>query len=372
MFSIPKFLERTSNKVARSILNTYSRNVHYLTIDGTKEKIYQKKDFTESILKTNIKNKQIGVIGYGTQGRSQSLNLKDNNFNVIIGTREGNSYKKAEEDGWVKDSNLFSIEEVAKRSDIIFYLLSDAGQINSWQSIYPYLTQNKTLYFSHGFGVVYKDQTNIIPPHNIDVILVAPKGAGISVREKFLNNQGINVSVAVHNDHSGAAKDTALALADGIGGDTAFETTFQKEVYSDLVGERSVLMGMIQGAFSAQYKVLRHRGHSPSEAYNETVEEALVSLYPLINEKGMDWLYANCSTTAQRGALDWAPRFEQAIRPIIEDCYDSVMTGKETKNVIDANSDKNYREKLNKELETLSNTELWRVGKVIRELRKGS
>jgi len=264
---------------------------------------------------------------------------------------------------------LLPIEQAVCHTDIIQYLLSDVGQMKQWPFIEQYLTKGKTLYFSHGFGITYQDQTNIVPPKDVDVVLVAPKGAGMTVRNEFLKGKGINVSYAIEQDNSGNAKDTCLALAFGIGCGHAFETTFQKECYSDLTGERCVLMGLIQGAFKAQYDVLRENGHSPSEAYNETVEEALVSLYPLISDQGMDWLYANCSTTAQRGALDWAPRFEEVLKPVISDCYNNVLNGVETENVINSNSDQNYRRKLNNELYNMGKHELWQVASKLRDLR---
>ena len=168
--------------------------------------------------------------------------------------------------------------------------------------------------------------------------MVAPKGPGIFVRRNFLEGKHVNASWAVHQDSTGNAEETCLALGFGIGCNNLFETTFKKEVYSDLVGERSVLMGMMQGAFLAQYDVLREKGHSPAEAYNETVEEALQTLYPLIAENGMAWMYSNCSTTAQRGALDWAPEYYNAIKPVIERCYESVESGNEADLAVNANS----------------------------------
>jgi ketol-acid reductoisomerase len=345
------------------------RNISIIKVPGYTEQIIERSDYPLSKCHYILRNQTIGIIGYGPQGRGQSLNLKDNGFKVNIGVRKGKSFDLALEDGWKEDVNLFSIEETAERSNIIKYLLSDAGQIQTWNSLYPHLTTGKTLYFSHGFGIVYNKYTNIKPPSDIDVVLVAPKGAGMTVRNLFKKGEGINVSYAVHNDYTGEAKDKCLALAFGIGCGNAFETTFEKEVYSDLVGERCVLMGMIQGAFLAQYNVLRKHGHSPAEAYNETVEEALVSLYPLISEKGMDWLYSNCSTTAQRGALDWAPVFESTLSDIIENCYEEVLNGNEAKKVIGYNSKENYRENLNKELEKINNQELWQIAKQIRKLR---
>ena len=358
-------------------LNNFSKlkkikNVRYLqevVINGYLENIIERKDYPIEKCKKIINERQIGVIGYGPQGRCQSLNLRDNGFNVKIGLRKGKSWDLALEDGWVENKDLLSIEDACDCSDIIQYLLSDAGQIHCWKDVHSYLLENKTLYFSHGFGITYKEKTNIVPPYNIDVVLVAPKGAGNTVREKFLEGNGINFSYGIHQDFTGKAKETALALGFGIGGGHGFETTFEKETYSDLLGERCVLMGLIQGAFKAQYDILRRNGHSPIEAYNETVEEALVSLYPLINEKGMDWLYSNCSTTAQRGALDWAKRFEIELKPIIDECYRHVVIGSEAENSIKKNSLENYREELNKELDEINNQEIWKTAKIMRKYR---
>lgn len=316
-----------------------------------------------------LKNKTISIIGYGTQGRSQALNLRDSRFNVILGLRDGYSYQQALNDGWREHYNLFNIEEAAYRGDIIKFLLSDIGQIKQWNNIQPYLKMDKTLYFSHGFGITYPEYTNILPPGDIDVIMVAPKCAGTTIRERYLTGQGVNASYAIHQDFTGKAKDTCIALGFAIGCKNIFETTFKKEVYSDLVGKRCVLMGLIQGAFKAQYSVLRERGHSPTEAYNETVEEALISLWPLIKDKGMDWMYANCSTTAQRGALDWAPKFENVLKPVIEECYLEVENGNEVKKLININEDPKYDFKLYNELKQISNQEMWTIAKEIRKLR---
>ncbi len=334
------------------------------------EHIYMKKDFCKDKISSYLNNNTISVLGYGPQGRSQSLNMIDNNINVILGLRkDGNSYNKALEDGWIPNKNLFTIEEAVEKSNIVKYLLSDVGQIKTWDKIVPYLNENKTLYFSHGFGITYKHLTNINPPKNIDIIMVAPKGAGISVREKFLNNEGINCSYAIYQDYSGDAKKKCIALAYGFGCDIAYETTFEKETYSDLTGERCVLMGLIQGAFKAQYDLLIEKGHSPLEAYNETVEEALVSLYPLIADKGMDWLYSNCSTTAQIGALNWAPKFEKVLKPVIRQCYNDVTNDKEVNDVIKANSDSEYRKNLNKRVNEIANQDIWISARNVKALQ---
>ncbi len=190
------------------------------------------------------------------------------------------------------------------------------------------MTEGKALYFSHGFGIVYGNQTGILPPKDIDVILVAPKGSGTSVRANFLSGSGINSSFAVHQDYTGCALDRTLATGIAIGSGYLFQTTFANEVYSDLTGERGILMGALAGMMEAQYNTLRAHGHSPSEAFNETVEELTQCLIRLVAQNGMDWMYANCSTTAQRGALDWKGRFREAVEPVFNDLYQSVLSGK--------------------------------------------
>ena len=342
-----------------------------IDIKGNKETIIERSDYPMEKCKEILSGEVTAILGYGPQGRGQSLNMRDQGIDVLIGLRKGRSWDKALEDGWEEGKHLVSMEEAAGRGTIIQYLISDAGQISNWPMVKSNLNDGDALYFSHGFGIVYKDQTNIIPQENVDVILVAPKGSGLSLRRLFEAGQGINSSYAIHQDYTGRARERCLATAFAIGSAHIFETTFAHEVYSDLTGERSVLMGMIEGAFRAQFNVLRANGHSASEAFNETVEEALMSLYPLINERGMDWMYANCSATAQRGALDWAPRFQEAIQPVIEEIYQRVRDGKETQVAIDANSRDDYREQLEKELKEIDESELWTAGRALRPLRPG-
>ena len=337
---------------------------------GTVEEVVTRDEFPLSKAKEVLKNEVIGIIGYGVQGPGQSLNLKDNGFNVIIGQRKNSkSWEKAIKDGWIEGENLFEIDEACRRATIIQYLLSDAGQIQVWPLIKEHLTENKTLYFSHGFGITYQNQTNIIPPKNIDVILVAPKGSGTSLRRLFIEGNGLNSSFAIHQNHTGRAREKVISLGIGVGSGYLFETTFKKEVFSDLTGERGSLMGAIQGLFAAQFEILRKKGHSPSEAFNETVEEATQSLYPLVAENGMDWMYANCSTTAQRGALDWWKKFRDAVYPVFEELYDSVENGNETKITIESNNKPDYRISLEKELKELKESELWKTGSEVRKLR---
>ncbi len=341
-----------------------------INFGGSVENVVTREEFPLKKAQETLKDETIAIIGYGVQGPGQSLNLKDNGFNVIIGQRKNSeSWDKAVADGWVEGETLFEIEEACKRGTIIQYLLSDAGQIAVWDTVKAHLTPGKALYFSHGFAITYKEDTNIIPPKDVDVILVAPKGSGTSLRRMFLEGRGLNSSYAIFQDATGNAFDRVVALGIGVGSGYLFETTFQKEVYSDLTGERGTLMGAIQGIFEAQYSVLRENGHSPSEAFNETVEELTQSLMPLVAENGMDWMYANCSATAQRGALDWKDKFRDAVLPVFKDLYKSVSSGKEAKHVIASTGTNDYRATLNKELAELDNSEMWQAGRAVRKLR---
>ena len=341
-----------------------------INFGGVEEKVVTREEFPLEKAREVLRDETIAVIGYGVQGPGQSLNLKDNGFNVIVGQREGSkSWDKAVADGWVPGKTLFGIEEAARRATIIQYLLSDAGQIAVWPSIKKHLTPGKALYFSHGFGITYKERTGIVPPADVDVILIAPKGSGTSLRRMFLQGRGLNSSYAVFQDATGRAFERVVALGIGVGSGYLFETDFKREVYSDLTGERGTLMGAIQGIFAAQYDTLRANGHTPSEAFNETVEELTQSLMPLVAENGMDWMYANCSTTAQRGALDWWKRFRDATKPVFEELYREVAAGNEAQRSIDLNSKPDYREKLDEELRQMRESEMWQTGAVVRKLR---
>ncbi|ABK89927.1 ketol-acid reductoisomerase [Francisella tularensis subsp. novicida] len=337
---------------------------------SVEETVITQQEFTlEKALET-LKDETIAIIGYGVQGPAQALNLRDNGFNVIIGQRENSkSWDKAIEDGWVAGKSLFNIAEATAKGTIVVNLLSDAGQIASWSTIKENLKAGDLLMFSHGFGVTYSEKTSIIPPADVDVALVAPKGSGTSVRRLFLAKKGINSSYAIYQDATGKAEKRTLAYGIGVGSGYLFETTFEKEVYSDLTGERGVLMGALAGIIEAQYEVLRANGHSPSEAFNETVEELTQSLVPLVAENGMDWMFANCSTTAQRGALDWAPKFRDATKGVFAELYNEVKNGNEAQRTIDKNSHADYRKDLEKELEELSQKEVWQAGKTVRSLR---
>ena len=317
-----------------------------------------------------LQDETVAVLGYGVQGPGQAMNMRDNGINVIVGQREGGqSWQRAVDDGFEPGKTLFPLEAAAEKGTIIQYLLSDAGQSAVWPKIKPCLKDGDGLCFSHGFSVVYSDLTAVALPENVDVIMVAPKGSGRTVRSNFLEGSGINSSYAVFQDYTGRAQERTIAVGMAIGSGYLFPTTFEKEVHSDLTGERGVLMGCLAGVMEAQYGLLREHGHSPSEAFNETVEELTQSLIRLVAENGMDWMYANCSTTAQRGALDWRHRFRDAVSPVFDELYESVVSGNETRIVLDANSAPDYREKLQEELDKMRNSEMWRAGRAVRELR---
>jgi len=338
---------------------------------GVKEEVIMRKEFPLSRARRVLKDEVIAVLGYGVQGPAQSLNLKDNGFRVIVGqAREfKRDWDRAVKDGWKPGRDLFDLEEAARRGTIVMMLVSDAAQMAIWPRIKPQLQPGDALYFSHGFSIVFQDKTGVVPPEFVDVIMVAPKGSGTSVRRNFLAGAGINSSFAIHQDATGRARERCLAIGVGIGSGYLFPTTFQKEVYSDLTGERGVLMGALAGIMEAQYETLRRHGHTPSEAFNETVEELTQSLIRLIDENGMDWMFSNCSATAQRGALDWKPRFKKAVMPVFRELYHSVKSGREAERVIRACGRKDYQQRLARELARMGNSEMWRAGRVVRSLR---
>jgi ketol-acid reductoisomerase len=337
-------------------------------VGGVKETVYERKDVPN--FREILKNEVVCTIGYGPQGRAQALNLRDNGINVFVCNRKDQNYELAKKEGWVEGKTLFDdMSASVKRATIVQYLLNDAAQKQCWSKVGPFLQPGAAIYFSHGFSIVYKDQTGVVPASNVDVLLVAPKGSGTTVRRLYQAGSGINCSFAVGQNATGRARERCMALGVAIGCGYMFETTFQQEVFSDLTGERGVLMGAIYGIFRAQYELFRKRGHSPAEAFNETVEEGTQSLYPLIGENGMDWMYRNCSATAQRGALDWYKKFEAAVTPVFEELYNKVASGEETRRVLDINSQPNYVELLDQELKQVANDEMWQVGKIVRELR---
>ena len=341
-----------------------------INFGGMEEEVVTREEFPLYKARDVLKNEIVAVLGYGVQGPAQAMNMRDNGINVIVGQRKGTAnWDRAVADGWVPGNTLFSIEEAAERGTVVQYLLSDAGQRSQWPKIVELLNEGDMLCFSHGFSITFKDLTGVVPLPHMDVALVAPKGSGRSVRANFLDGSGIDASFAIYQDATGRAYERTIALGISIGSGYLFPTTFEKEVYSDLTGERGVLMGALAGVMEAQYNELRKHGHSPSEAFNETVEELTQSLIRLVGQNGMDWMYANCSTTAQRGALDWKNKFRDAVAPVFKDLYQSVISGEETRIVLEKNSDPNYREKLDAELKVMRESEMWMAGAAVRSLR---
>ena len=338
---------------------------------GVRERVVTRKEFPLAKARRVLKDETIAVIGYGVQGPAQALNMKENGLKVIVGQAKSfrKDWNRAKRDGWVPGKTLFDIEEAARRGTIVQILVTDAAQRVIWPVVKKNLAAGDALYFSHGFSIVYKDQTKVIPPDELDVIMVAPKGSGTSVRRNFLSGAGINSSYAVYQDATGRAEERCLAVGIGVGSGYLFPTTFEHEVHSDLTGERGILMGALAGVMEAQYETLRKNGHSPSEAFNETVEELTQSLIRLVDENGMDWMFANCSATAQRGALDWRPKFKKAVLPVFKELYGRVKSGKETARVISTCGKRNYKELLDKELSELGGSEMWRAGSAVRKLR---
>ncbi len=338
---------------------------------GVVEDVVTREEFPLEKAREVLKDEVVAVLGYGVQGPAQSLNMRENGIHVIVGQWKGDqaAWDKAVADGWVPGETLFDLEEAVDRGTIIQFLVSDAAQMMTWPRIKPHLKPGDALYFSHGFSIVYSDQTGVVPPDDVDVILVAPKGSGTSVRANFLAGSGINASYAVEQDYTGRAEERAIALGIAIGAGYLFPTTFRNEVVSDLTGERGVLMGALAGIMEAQYNLLRKHGHTPSEAFNETVEELTQSLIRLVDKNGMDWMYANCSTTAQRGALDWRHQFRKAVEPVFDWLYESVVSGEQTRVVLESNSAPDYREKLGEELREMRESEMWRAGAAVRSLR---
>ncbi len=263
-------------------------------------KIYYDKDADLNVLK----GKKIGVIGYGIQGRAQALNLRDSGLEVIVSELEGTeNYKLAREDGF----SPLSADKTAKESQIIHLLTQDHIQPEVYKSsILPNLSKGKALGFSHGFSITFHQ---IIPPENIDVFMVAPKGPGSLVREMFVQEKGVPCLVAVEQNYSGNALNIGLAYAKGIGGTRAgvVETTFKEETETDLFGEQTVLCGGVSALIKAGFETLIEAGYQPEIAYYETCHE-LKLIVDMINKYGLSGMRKRVSDTAEYGDLTRGPR----------------------------------------------------------------
>jgi ketol-acid reductoisomerase len=263
-------------------------------------RIYRNHEINDSILRGST----ITVIGYGSQGRAQALNLRDSGFNVIVGLRrEGRSWKLATSEGFT----VYEIPEAVKRGDVILFLVPDTEQPKVYEEkVKPYISEGKSLCFAHGFNIHFGI---IKPPREVDIFMVAPKSPGAKVREMYLQGKGVPALVAVHNDYSGKALQKALAIAKGIGCARAgvIETTFKEETETDLIGEQCVLVGGLMELIKKGFEVLVEEGYQPEVAYFEVCNEAKL-IMDLIYSGGLLYMLKNVSDTAKYGGLTVGPK----------------------------------------------------------------
>jgi ketol-acid reductoisomerase len=262
-----------------------------------------KKFYEEDADQKIFDGKKVAVIGYGSQGRGQALNLRDSGFDVIIGLRPGKSWNNASADGF----KVYPVTDAVKMAQVVQILLPDEHQAAVYRTeIRPHMTENKCLMFSHGFNIHFGQ---IVPPPNIDVIMVAPKGPGFMVRRTYEEGNGVPALIAVHQDYTGNAHKLALAYAKGIGATRAvvLETTFREETETDLFGEQAVLCGGITSLIKAGFETLVDAGYDPEMAYLEVLHETKL-IVDLIYEGGFTKMRQYISNTAQYGDLTRGPR----------------------------------------------------------------
>ena len=307
-----------------------------MNFGGVDENVVTREEFPLEKAREILKDETIAVIGYGVQGPGQSMNLRDNGFNVIVGQRKGSkTWDKAVADGWVPGETLFEIEEACQRGTIIEYLLSDAAQIEVWPKVKKHLTAGKTLYFSHGFAITYKERTGIVPPADVDVFMAAPKGPGHTVRGQYVIGQGVPCLVAVEQDATGNCKNIALAYIAGIGGARAgiMETTMDIETETDLFGEQTVLCGGVIDLMQCGFETLCEAGYAPENAYFECIHEMKL-IVDLINKGGVAAMNYSISDTAEYGEYVSGPRVidhEQVkanMRAVLSDIQDGSFAGR--------------------------------------------
>lgn len=255
--------------------------------------LYYQKDCDLELLK----GKKVGIIGYGSQGHAHALNLHESGVEVIVGLYEGSpSWEKAEKAGL----QVMTAQEAAAVSDVIMLLVNDEKQAALYKAdIAPHLSAGKTLAFAHGFNIHYGQ---IIPPKDVDVVMIAPKGPGHTVRTQYEEGKGVPCLIAVYQDATGQAKQTALAYADGVGGGRAgiLETTFKEETETDLFGEQAVLCGGVTALMKAGFETLVEAGYQPESAYFECVHEMKL-IVDLINQGGFEYMRYSISDTAEYG-----------------------------------------------------------------------
>ncbi|MEM3360302.1 MAG: ketol-acid reductoisomerase [Candidatus Bathyarchaeia archaeon] len=311
----------------------------------------------------SIKGKTIAVIGYGSQGEAQAKNLRDSGLKVIVGLRpDGKSWNKAKKDGF----EVYTVPEASKKGDIILFLIPDMNQPEVYrESIAPHLAEGKTLNFAHGFNVHFKQ---IVPPKNIDVIMVAPKSPGARLRETFVEGFGVPALIAVHQDFSGKAKETALAIAKGLGCTRAgvLETTFKDETESDLIGEQTVLVGGLIELIKNGFEVLVENGYPPELAYFEACNEAKL-IMDLIYQKGITGMLQAVSDTAKYGGLTVGPKvIDNHVKENMRKAVENVKNGTFAKEWIEEH--KKGEKRLKTLMKEIENHELEKVGKFIRKI----
>lgn len=282
----------------------------------------------------HMKGKKVAVIGYGNQGHAQTQNLRDSGLDVVIGLRQGGpSHESAQAHGF----EPVSIEDATKAGDIVHILLPDEVQVGVYEKqIAPHLKKGKTLSFSHGFNIHFKE---IVPPEDVDVIMVAPKGPGNLVRSEYVKGGGVPCLIAVHQNPSGTAKYTALAYAKGIGGTRGgvIETTFAEETETDLFGEQAVLCGGISALIKAGFDTLVEAGYQPELAYFECMHEVKL-IVDLFYEGGLSHMRRAVSNTAEYGDLTRGPRVvDKSVRKEMKKILGEIQDGKFAKEWVEEN-----------------------------------
>ena len=285
-------------------------------------KIYYQEDCNLSLLE----GKTIAVIGYGSQGHAQALNAKESGCNVIIGLYEGSkSWKRAEEQGF----QVYTAAEAAKRADIIMILINDEKQAKMYkESIEPNLEEGNMIMFSHGFSIHFKQ---IVPPANVDVAMIAPKGPGHTVRSQYQEGKGVPCLIAVQQDYTGKAHDLALAYALAIGGARAgvLQTTFREETETDLFGEQAVLCGGVCALMKAGFETLVEGGYEPESAYFECIHEMKL-IVDLIFQSGFAGMRYSITNTAEYGDYITGPKIvteetKKAMKKVLSDIQDGTF-----------------------------------------------
>lgn len=284
-------------------------------------KLYYDKDADLGLLK----GKKVAVLGFGSQGHAHSQNLKDSGIDVIVGLRKSSaSWKKAEAAG----IPVYEPAEAASKADIIMILLPDQTQAEVYErDVKPHLTAGKSLVFAHGFNVHF---SQIVPPADVDVFMVAPKGPGHLVRRVYTEGFGVPCLIAVHQDASGKAKDTALAYAKAIGGARAgvIETTFREETETDLFGEQTVLCGGVTELIKAGFETLVEAGYKPEVAYFECLHE-LKLIVDLFYEGGIGGMYYSVSDTAEYGGMVVGPKIiDESVKPKMKAALKDIQEGR--------------------------------------------